>query len=62
MVEAKILKNGGKPIPGNSTVLYFLLRIVTVMDMYDALGDRLKRLRMDEPGMFYLYSPVLYDD
>lgn len=39
MVEVKILKNGGKPIPGN----------VTVMDLYGALGDRLKRLHTESP-------------
>lgn len=48
MIEVKILKNGGKAIPGNGGHTSFLLRVVTAFDIYSALGERLKKMRMDE--------------
>ena len=52
MVEVKILKNGGKPIPGNGSIYSWWSYVVTVMDVYNALGDRLKRSKLDALGIF----------
>ena len=48
MIEVKILKNGGKAIPGNGERALCFLRVVTAFDIYSALGERLKKMRMDE--------------
>ena len=55
MIEVKILKNGGQPIPGNGRYDLDLLQIVTAFDIYSALGERLKKMRVDEasnPNLF----------
>lgn len=54
MVEVKVLKNGGRPIPGNGIVFSpFSLCLVTIADLYTALGDRLKKMKMDVSGNNY---------
>ena len=52
MVEVKILKNGGKQIPGNGTILIYTSFLVTVMDLYKALGTRLMNTNLGALGFF----------
>lgn len=51
MVEVKILKNGGRPIPGNSRIVFEYSFVVTIGDLYSALGERLKKMKMDMSGI-----------
>ena len=51
MVEVKVLKKGGKPIPGNG--IFWNKdsnNLVTLGDLYTALGERLKKIKMDFSG------------
>ena len=50
MVEVKILKNGGKQIPGNGMLVLPTSFLVTAMDLYKALGTRLMNTTLGAPG------------
>ena len=59
MVEVKILKNGGKQIPGNGTNSLLILSIVTVMDLYKALGTRLANTNLGTLGFLSSISSLV---